>query len=131
MKGTAIAAVTGASRGIGRATAWELGRRGYRVIALARSEADLRALAGEMEAAGFPVVPVVMDVADDASRSGAVDTIMRATDGYGVDVLVNNAGYGQYGPLEEIPVEKLRRQFEINVIGLMAFTQPFLPGMRQ
>ena len=55
---------------------------------------------------------------------------MEATHSYGVDVLVNNAGYGQLGPIEEIPADKLRRQLEVNVVGLVAFTQPFLPGMR-
>jgi short-subunit dehydrogenase len=56
---------------------------------------------------------------------------MSATRGYGVDVLVNSAGFGQFGPLEEVTVDELRRQFEVNVIGLFAFTQPFLPGMRE
>lgn len=122
-----IAAVTGASRGIGRATALLLAREGYRVFALARSEDDLRALAAE---AGEMVEPVVMDIADDASRHSAVEAVMAATSGYGVDVLINNAGYGLLGPLEEVELEAFRRQLEVNVIGLLDFTQPFLPGMR-
>jgi short-subunit dehydrogenase len=131
LHGKQIAAVTGASRGIGRAAVEELAQRGYRVFALARSEDDLNRLAAEMSSAGMDVNPVVLDIADDASRAAAVGAIMRATGGYGVDVLVNNAGFGQFGPLEEIPVEALRRQFDVNVCGLFAFTQPFLPGMRQ
>jgi short-subunit dehydrogenase len=126
-----IAAVTGASRGIGRATAWELATRGYRVFALARSRQELEALAADAGSAGLDIAPVIMDIADEASRVSAVDTIMEATGGYGLDVLINNAGYGQTGALEEIPVEKLRRQLEVNVLGLLAFTQPFLKGMRE
>lgn len=127
---TRIAAVTGASRGIGRATALELARRGYRVFALARSTGDLEEVAGEAATAGWRIEPVSLDISDDASRRSAVEAILRATDGYGLDVLVNNAGYGQLGPLEEVSVEKLRRQFEVNVVGLVAFTQPWLPLMR-
>jgi short-subunit dehydrogenase len=126
-----IAAVTGASRGIGRATALELARRGHRTFALARSEADLEELAREAKDQSLDVVPLVMDVAEEATRRRAVDAIMEATEGYGVDVLVNNAGYGQLGPLEEVTPEQLRRQLEVNVVGLHAFTRPFLPGMRE
>jgi short-subunit dehydrogenase len=56
---------------------------------------------------------------------------MEATDGYGLDVLINNAGFGLMGPMEEVSVDELRRQFEVNVFGLHAFTLPFLPGMRE
>jgi NAD(P)-dependent dehydrogenase (short-subunit alcohol dehydrogenase family) len=70
-----------------------------------------------------------MDIADDSSRRAAVERIMAATDGYGVDVLVNSAGYGQMGPMEEVPPDRLRRQLEVNVVALL--TQPFLPGMRE
>ncbi|GAC1510365.1 MAG: SDR family oxidoreductase [Chloroflexota bacterium] len=125
-----VAAVTGASRGIGRATAWELGRRGYRVIALARSESDLRDLVDAARADDLDIVPVVMDIAGPESRRRAVDSVFAATGGYGVDVLVNNAGYGQLGPMEEISVEQLEYQFAVNLFGVHAFTVPFLPGMR-
>jgi NAD(P)-dependent dehydrogenase (short-subunit alcohol dehydrogenase family) len=125
-----VAAVTGASRGIGRATALELARRGHRVFALARATGDLEQLSGEASRGGQKIELVPLDVGDDASRDAAVRAILEATDGYGLDVLVNNAGYGQFGPMEEISTEKLRRQFEVNVIGLVAFTQPWLPLMR-
>ena len=131
MTAKGIVAVTGASRGIGRTTARELASRGYRVFALARSESELQELAGEGKRLGWDVTPVVLDVADEESRKAAVDAIMGYTDGYGVDILVNSAGYGQMGPLEEVPPERLRRQMEVNVIGLLAFTQPFLAGMRE
>jgi short-subunit dehydrogenase len=131
MQAQPIAAVTGASRGIGRATVLELARRGYGVFALARSETDLRKLAEEAARTAGTVTPLAMDVAAEDSRRQAVQAIMEQTDGYGLDVLVNNAGYGQVGPLEELPVEKLRQQLDVNVIGLLAFTQPFLRGMRE
>ena len=126
-----VAAVTGASRGIGRATALELAGKGYRVFALARSEGDLEQLSVEAARSSLEITPVVMDIADEGSRRRAVAAILEATNGYGVDVLVNNAGYGQIGPMEEVPIEKFRRQFEVNVCGLLALTQPFLPAMRE
>lgn len=126
-----IAAVTGASRGIGRATALELARNGYRVFALARSLADLESLSEEASRGSGEIVPVELDIADAASRAAAVDVIMGATDGYGLDVLVNNAGYGMVGAIEDVPVDAMRRLFEVNLFGLVAFTQPFLPGMRE
>ena len=128
---TRNSAVTGASRGIGRATALELARGGDRVFALGRSESDLRDLAAEAGRSGLDVVPLVMDIADEASRRSASSSIMEATAGHGLDLLVNNAGYGQMGPIEEVSPDQLRRQFEVNVVGVLAFTQPFLPGMRE
>ena len=118
---------------MGRATALELARGGDQVFALGRTESDLRELAAEaahVARDGSAVIPLSMDIADAASRQAAVASIMEATSGRGVDLLVNNAGYGQMGPLEEITADQLRRQFEVNVVGLLAFTQPFLPGMR-
>src|SRR5947209_20174288 len=116
-----VTAVTGASRGIGRATALELAGRGHRVFALARTIGDLEQLTGEATGRGHKIEALAFDVADDASRDSAVRSILKATGGYGLDILVNNAGYGQFGPMEEVSPEKLRRQFEVNVIGLVAF----------
>jgi NAD(P)-dependent dehydrogenase (short-subunit alcohol dehydrogenase family) len=124
-------AVTGASRGIGRATVIAFARAGDRVFALARTESDLETLVAECREQGWAVEPVVMDVADAESRQAAVNRIMSQTGGYGVDVLVNNAGYGQTGPLEEVSAEQLERQLDVNVIGVLALTQPFLPAMRE
>jgi NAD(P)-dependent dehydrogenase (short-subunit alcohol dehydrogenase family) len=125
-----IVAVTGGSRGIGRAVVWDLARHGFRVIALARAQDELRQLEEAARVEGLAVQGVPLDIADHVSRQDAAAAIFEATDGYGLDVLVNNAGYGQFGPLEDIPIEKFRRQMEVNLIGLLAFTQPFLPGMR-
>jgi short-subunit dehydrogenase len=126
-----IAAVTGASRGIGRATTRELARAGYKVFAVARSDVDLQQLADEASRGALQIIPVVADVADDVSRGRAVTAIFDATQGYGLDVVVNNAGYGQMGPIEEVSPQQLRSQLEVNVIAPLAFTQPFLPGMRE
>lgn len=126
-----VAVVTGASRGIGRATALLLARSGYRVFALARSGDDLNALSTEAARHGWTVEPVVMDISDETSRQAAARHIFEATGGYGADVLINNAGYGQMGPLEEVSPQKLARQLDVNVVSLLAFTQPFLPGMRE
>jgi NAD(P)-dependent dehydrogenase (short-subunit alcohol dehydrogenase family) len=128
---TRIVAVTGASRGIGRATALAMARNGYQVFALARSESELRQLSREAAQTGLDIVPAVMDIARDVDRESAVSEIIKATDDYGLDVLVNNAGYGQMGPMEEVSPDQLRRQLEVNVVGALAFTQPFLPGMRR
>ncbi len=125
-----IAAVTGASRGIGRAVVLELARHGFQVFALARTQADLNQLEDIARAERLDVRALPLDVTDDASRSEAVAAILAASDGYGIDVLVNNAGYGQFGPLEDIPIARFRYQLEVNLVGVLAFTQPFLPLMR-
>lgn len=125
-----VAAVTGGSRGIGRAVVWELARHGFTVFALARALEELQALEALARADGLDVRAIRLDIADAASRSEAATAIVESTGGYGLDVLVNSAGYGQFGPLEDIPIHKFRDQLEVNVIGLLAFTQPFLPAMR-
>lgn len=126
-----IAAVTGASRGIGRATAVELARAGYRVIVLARTLADLQSLADDGMRNGWEIMPIELDIADERSRSAAITAIMRETDGHGVDVVVNNAGYGLIGAMENISQDAIHRLFEVNVFGLLAFTQALLPAMRK
>lgn len=125
-----IAAVTGGSRGIGRAVVWDLAHLGFRVFALARTQHELRELEHAARGDGLDVLAVTLDITDKASREHAIGAIFEATDGYGLDVLVNSAGYGQFGPLEDIPLDKFRRQMEVNLVGLLAFTQPFLPSMR-
>jgi len=120
MAGTAL--VTGASSGIGAETAKGLLAAGYTVYAGARRVDAMRAL----EAAGARVLS--LDVTDDASMAAAVDSILRETGR--IDVLVNNAGYGSYGALEDVPLDEGRRQFEVNIFGLARLTQLVLPTMR-
>jgi short-subunit dehydrogenase len=115
--------VTGCSSGIGRATALALLRGPHPVWATARRVASLDDLA----AAGARVLP--LDVTDETSMVTAVRRVEEEHDTVGG--LVNNAGYGEYGPLEEVPLDAVRRQFETNVFGLLRLTQLVLPGMRR
>jgi NAD(P)-dependent dehydrogenase (short-subunit alcohol dehydrogenase family) len=116
------ALVTGASSGIGEAIARHLLADGYRVFAGARRIEKMAPLA----AAGAKLLS--LDVTDEASMSTAIAAIK--SDGGRLDVLVNNAGYGSYGSLEEVPLDEGRRQFEVNVFGMARLIQLVLPMMR-
>lgn len=113
--------VTGASSGMGKDFAQQLLKDGYTVFAAARSVDKMTELAD----AGATVI--AMDISNEADIVAAVDQIISAG---GVDVLINNAGYGQYGPVEETPIDKARYQFEVNLFGLARLTQLLLPNMR-
>lgn len=115
--------ITGCSTGIGRATALRLASRGHNVYASARRLDAIRDL-GEH---GCKIV--ALDVCDEASMCAAVEQIEAAEGAVGA--LVNNAGYGQDGAIEEVPLDAVRRQFETNVFGLVRLTQLVLPGMRR
>ena len=115
--------ITGCSSGIGRATALGLVGGDRPVYATARKAETL----AELEAAGCRTLS--LDVTDEPSMRAAVDRV-EAEEG-AVGVLVNNAGYSQSGPVEEVPIEDVRRQFETNVFGLVRLTQMVLPGMRR
>jgi NAD(P)-dependent dehydrogenase (short-subunit alcohol dehydrogenase family) len=114
--------VTGASAGIGEATARALLAAGYRVFAGARR---LDRMAG-LAAAGATLLK--LDLTDDPSIVAAVNTIKNEAGR--IDVVVNNAGYGSYGALEDVPLDEGRRQFEVNVFGLARLCQLVLPKMR-
>jgi len=124
-----IVLVTGATSGIGRHAALELARKGHRVFASGRRVALLDELHDEAKREGLTVDTVVIDVTDAASIESARAEIDARTDGHGVDVLINNAGFGTAGPLAETSDADLRRQYETNVFGLMAVTRAFLPAM--
>ena len=119
--------VTGASTGIGRACALELDARGFRVFAGVRKEEDGRRLAAE---ASDRLAPVRIDVADGASIEAAIAEIGEQTGERGLRGLVNNAGIAVGGPLEFLPLDDVRRQFEVNVIGQLAVTQACMPLLR-
>ncbi|HEY5240493.1 MAG TPA: SDR family oxidoreductase [Polyangiaceae bacterium] len=121
--------VTGATAGIGRFVALDLASGGHRVFATGRNAGALASLASEAEAAGHPLRTLELDVTSAASIRGAVAAVRAQTDGHGVDVIVNNAGYGQGGPLLEVSDATLREQFDTNVFGLMAVTRAFVPEM--
>jgi NAD(P)-dependent dehydrogenase (short-subunit alcohol dehydrogenase family) len=115
--------ISGCSTGIGRASAERLARGGWPVYATARKLDALRGL----EASGCKLL--ALDVCDEDSMRAAVRTVEDAEGAVGV--LINNAGYGQEGVVEEVPMEVVRRQFETNVFGLTRLTQLVLPGMRR
>lgn len=118
-----VALVTGASSGIGAATALKLKRLGCTVYAAARRVDRMRDLA----AAGITVL--ALDVTDDASMQAGIEQII-ATSGR-LDVLVNNAGYGSYGAVEDVSMDEARAQFEVNVFGAVRLIQLALPHMRR
>jgi short-subunit dehydrogenase len=127
--------ITGATAGIGRTTALHLARRGHRVIASGRKPGELAKLVaearGSIDAACGSIATVVLDVTSPPSIAAAVTEVDRLTDGRGIDVLVNNAGFGVLGPMSEIPESEIRRQYETNVFGLMNVTHAFLPRMME
>ena len=117
-----VALVTGASSGIGRATAQRLAALGFTVHAAARRVERMSDLADH----GIHVES--LDVTDDGSMVTVVDKIMSE---HGrIDILVNNAGYGSYGAVEDVPIAEARRQFDVNLFGLARLTQLVLPHMR-
>ena len=121
------ALVTGASTGIGRATALRLDADDWRVFAGVRRDTDAEAL---REAGSDRLTPVMLDVTDPAQIATAAERIGAALDGAGLDGLVNNAGVAIPSPLEAMPIEDFRRQVEINLTGQVAVTQAFLPLVR-
>jgi len=124
---SAAVLVTGASSGIGEACVRELDRKGFRVFAGVRSEAA----AGRLrESSSGRLTPLMLDVTEGPSIAAAAGSVQEAVGGTGLAGLVNNAGIAVGGPLEFVPVEQLRRQFEVNVIGQIAVTQAFLPMLR-
>src|SRR5579863_6117674 len=120
---TGTALVTGASSGIGEATVLRLRELGLTVYGAARRIERIERIAGD------GITPVAMDVTDDESMRTGVQRIVGETGR--IDVLVNNAGYGSYGAIEDVPMSEARRQFEVNVFGLARLTQLVLPHMRE
>jgi NAD(P)-dependent dehydrogenase (short-subunit alcohol dehydrogenase family) len=119
---TGAVVITGTSTGIGRATAVRLAGMGFRVFAGVRKASDAP------EASG--ITPLIIDVTDAASIATAAETVAGQTGSAGLRGLVNNAGITVPGPLEFLPLDDLRRQLEVNVIGPIAVTQAFLPQLR-
>lgn len=117
------ALVTGASRGIGRATALHLASLGWEVLAGARDVADLESLVAEGSAGR--ITAVALDVTE-AAHLQALDAALPTR----VDALVNNAGIAVGGPIEALPLDELRRQLEVNVVGQVAVTQTLIPRLR-
>jgi NAD(P)-dependent dehydrogenase (short-subunit alcohol dehydrogenase family) len=121
--------VTGATSGLGRDAALHLARLGHRVFATGRNRAALDEL--QREAGRLSLETVVLDVTDAHSIDAAARTVDAATSGHGLDVLINNAGYGLLGPADALEIDRIRAQYETNVFGLLAVTQAFVPAMRR
>ena len=117
-----VALVTGASSGIGEATARRLAERGYTTYAAARRISRMDSLRDQ----GIRTVPV--DVTDDTSLVALVEQVIAESGR--IDVLVNSAGYGSYGALEDVPIAEARRQFDVNIFGMGRLIQLVLPHMR-
>jgi NAD(P)-dependent dehydrogenase (short-subunit alcohol dehydrogenase family) len=120
--------ITGASAGIGAACALALDALGYRVFAGIRDPADGESL---QRRAGPRLMPIRLDVTDPASLAAASHTVTAMMGDHGLAGLINNAGIGVAGPIEALPLAEWRRQFEVNVFGLIATTQTFLPLIRK
>ena len=118
-----VALVTGGSSGIGEATALKLQELGYTTYAAARRVERMEHLTTT------GIRPLAMDVTDDESMQSGVEQIL-AEEGR-IDVLVNAAGYGSYGALEDVPLSEARNQFEVNLFGAARLTQLVLPRMRE
>lgn len=123
MKNEKVILITGASSGIGFDAAQTLAQQGHRVFAAARRTELMEPL----KAYGVHVIK--MDVTDEKTMQDGVETVIQYM-GH-IDVLINNAGYGYFGAIENVPMEEARRQLEVNVFGLARLTQLVLPYMRQ
>lgn len=120
MRKTAL--VTGASSGIGLSAAKELAKAGFTVYAAARRVDRM----DDLKAEG--VRPISLDLTKEESIVNCVDCILKETGC--IDVLINNAGYGSYGAVEDVAIEEARRQFEVNLFGMARLIQLVTPGMR-
>lgn len=115
--------VTGASSGIGKATAIYLAQNGYHVYAAARRMEKMQ------ELKEYGIKPVTLDVSKDESMVACVEKILN--EARSIDVLINSAGLGSYGALEDVPITEAKNQLEINLFGVARLIQLVLPQMRK
>jgi NAD(P)-dependent dehydrogenase (short-subunit alcohol dehydrogenase family) len=120
--------ITGASTGIGRASALRLDRAGWRVFAGVRRQEDAESLRAD---ASPHLTPLMIDVTDASQIAAAAEKVAAAVGEAGLDGLVNNAGIAVPSPLETIPIEDFRHQIEVNLTGQVAVTQALLPSIRR
>lgn len=118
-----IILITGASSGMGKETAKVLSRDGHTVYAAARRMDQMK----DLQEMG--IIPMQMDITSESDVQKVVDTIITREGK--IDVLWNNAGYGLYGSVEDVPMDEARRQFEVNIFGLALLTQKVIPYMRK
>lgn len=122
MENSKVILLTGASSGIGYDTAETLAKQGHKVYAAARRLERMEPLKE------YGVKPLLMDVTNEESMKQGVEAVLQAEGR--IDVLINNAGYGYFGAIENVSLEEARRQVEVNVFGLARLTQLVLPIMR-
>jgi NAD(P)-dependent dehydrogenase (short-subunit alcohol dehydrogenase family) len=130
MKAESVALVTGSSSGIGFETALHLARNGYKTYASMRNLEKSKDITQVATREKLPVEVVQLDVDEDSSVKQAVDKIV-ATEDQRIDVLVNNAGYGLFGALEDLSIAEMKAQFETNFFGVIRVTQQVIPVMRK
>jgi len=126
-KGTVL--ITGGTDGLGKAAALLLARSGYLVFAAGRAADKREEISQIAHQERLPLHPLEIDVTDNASAQIGVELVLEK--GAGIDVLINNAGVGYMAALEEIRLEDFRRQFDVNLFGVLRVTQAVLPHMRQ
>jgi NAD(P)-dependent dehydrogenase (short-subunit alcohol dehydrogenase family) len=121
---TELIVVTGASTGIGAATAKELARRGFHVLAGVRRDVDAEALRSV-----DGIEPRILDITADADVAAIAERVARDPQGRPLRALINNAGIAVNAPLEVLPIAQWRRQFDVNLFGHIAMTQALLPAL--
>ncbi len=129
MNSQKVAVVTGSSSGIGLESAIILARNGYTTYATMRSPHKDTSIKAVVQNEGIPIRVVQLDVTDDISVKNAVDHII--SEAGRIDLLVNNAGYGLVGALEDLAMEEIKSQYETNLFGLIRVIQAVLPTMRK
>lgn len=118
-----IVLITGASSGMGKSTALILKNKGYKIYGAARRMEEMK----DLKEKGISILP--LDLTRDDSIVDCVETVIEREGK--IDILINNAGYGSYGAVEDMSIEEAKRQFEVNLFGLARITQLVLPGMRK
>lgn len=121
------AIITGAGRGIGRATAFALAKEGVSLGLVARTEKHVEQVAEELRAEGAEVVVATADVAENEQVTTAIDSIIEQLGS--VDILINNAGIAQFGNFLELEVEEWERIIQVNLLGMYYVTRAVLPNM--
>lgn len=117
-----VVLITGASSGIGQKTAIELKTKGFIVYGAARRLEKM----SDLKNIGINIIS--LDITDETSIKNCVDFILKKEGK--IDILINNAGYGSFGAIEDVPIEEAKKQFEVNIFGLARITQLVLPSMR-
>ena len=124
-----VAVVTGSSGGIGLATSLALARSGYLTYATMRNLAKRKSIQSLAEKQHLPIRTVQLDVTDENSVKNAIQSILSESEG--IDLLVNNAGYGLTGAFEDIGIDEIKALYETNLFGVIRVTQGVLPIMRK